>query len=196
MVADRLPDWLRSNLDLVGVGIVLYAVPFVLGVVLTTQLDVTAGLSAESVASRNPIPDGEITFWSIFANNVRVWAFLVLGAFMLGFVTVVNLMINGFTLGTILGGVVATGGLPLGGVLLSVVPHSVFELPAMWVAGAAGLTVPRGVVRYVLDRQENVVETDAVVEFALLSVAAMVLFLVGAWVEANVTVSLIETFYG
>lgn len=137
-------------------------------------------------ASGDPVP--EVTTLGLFVHNAGVAARMVVGGVLGGVPTVYLLLFNGFVLGSVL--VDAAGALgPLTTVAL-LVPHGVFELPALWLAGA----VPARWLHVVWavasgrDRATPVPRVMLRTVFALVVVLA--LLAVAAAVEATVTADL------
>ncbi|WP_425604292.1 stage II sporulation protein M [Natrinema gelatinilyticum] len=80
---------------------------------------------------------GERSIWFFFSRNAVVATLLYFGTLIFGIITSSTLLYNGFVVGYALSG--------SENVLYSIVlivPHAIVELPAFWIAGAAGLRVP------------------------------------------------------
>lgn len=80
------------------------------------------------------MPDVSFSFWAIFLHNALIALVLAAGGVFLGGPTILVLVLSGIPLGV---------GIRTGIDPLFILPHAVFEFPAIWLAGAAGLLVPR-----------------------------------------------------
>jgi len=77
-------------------------------------------------------------------------------------------------------------------ILLYTVPHGILELPSIWLAGAAGLKGPQVFLRYL--RGGEFVTKEDIKEYLTLSTISVVLIVIAAWVEANITPKIAERF--
>ncbi len=128
----------------------------------------------------------DISLPEILINNIKVILYLVLGGFTAGFLTLHNLIVNGFLVGSSLKFLVCRD-LPYHVIILLTLPHGVFEIAAVIFAGAAGFKIPFEVVRYLLGRKNKVLTKEDLKEFLILSLVAIVLIIIAAWIEAYVT---------
>lgn len=132
------------------------------------------------------IESPEVEF--LLKNNLKV-----MGAHLLFPYTIQLLIKNGFTLGFMVGAAL-NGGLSIVGVLAMVAPHGVLEFPGLLIAGTAGLKPLHELVRYLRGRKDHVFGRQETVQFIRLVIVASLLIVVAAFVEANVTASVAETF--
>lgn len=144
---------------------------------------VAVGLLMQSPVIPVDSPTGsERSIWFFFSTNAMVATLLYFGTFTFGISTSVTLLYNGFIVGYALSG--------SENVLYSIVllvPHAIVELPAFWIAGAAGLRVPFELIRYFSGRQERLVRKSSVKRSGRQFAFAIVLLGVAAWIEAAVT---------
>lgn len=142
------------------------------------------GLLVESSALASGTDQfGRRSVWFFFSRNVYVAFVLFAGALTFGVVTGMTLFYNGFVVGYAL----SNSGRELVTTLLLVLPHGVVELPAFWLAGAAGFTVPYGLVRYLAGDRESMLTYDDLSESAWQFALACGLLLVAAVLESTVT---------
>lgn len=73
----------------------------------------------------------------IFSRNFRVSLLLSFGGFFLGLFPIISLFINGFIVGLMIGILFLSGALIL--ILTSLVPHAIFEIPAIIISSALGI---------------------------------------------------------
>lgn len=71
-------------------------------------------------------------------------------------------------------------------------PHALFELPATWVAGAAGFKVPYELIRYFQSKKEHILNKQEIYDFLVLAMTAIILIVIAAFVEANITMKIAE----
>lgn len=93
---------------------------------------------------------GSISALGLMTNNWRAFLVTVLYGFLPFFpLSVLSLAANGLLLG-LLGGWYQAGGLPMAAYLAGILPHGVLELGALVLAAACGLTLCRGMSRWVV----------------------------------------------
>lgn len=119
------------------------------------------------------------TFISIYLNNLGVaTSAYVLGIFY-GIVPWLVVLVNGFILGLAVVVVVSKGFLDPITAILAILPHGIFEIPAILMAAAAGIMLYRGTLK-----KEGLDVTYASLKLYVLSVTV---FLLAAFIEAYVT---------
>jgi len=132
-----------------------------------------------------PISDSSFeNFVKIFTNNSMVALFMFLSGLFFGLGPWFIMAFNGLMVGLVVLAVHRSG-MPLGQILLGLLPHGVIEIPAIAIAGVAGIVWYRELVRGEGEPAERF-KRGAVegVKLFLLSVA---LLLVAALIEAYVT---------
>jgi uncharacterized membrane protein SpoIIM required for sporulation len=118
-------------------------------------------------------------------RNGVVAAVLAGGAITVGGATIVLLLINGFYLGAQI--TAATAGGQFVVVAVSVVPHGVFEVPGLLLAGAAGLLLPGEFVRYLFGWRPDPPGWVALRQSVLVAAVGLLNIAVAAVVEGFVT---------
>ncbi len=131
----------------------------------------------------------EYNFIDILINNIKVIIINLLGGFLLGSIVVTNTFLNGVNLGTFLKLFVDGNITPLHAILL-IFPHGIFEIPAIIIAGAAGFKIPYEIVRYLAGRKEQILTKEDFKEYLTLALISIVLIVIAAWIEANVTLKI------
>ena len=115
-----------------------------------------------------------VGLFSILTNNLRLASILVLGGFLLGAPTVVELALNGFVLGSTVSQLQAVPMVFVAGVL----PHGVLELAGEIVAGSIGLRFARTELNLIRNRDAELsmkpIAVNAGVAILLVSVAASI----------------------
>lgn len=137
---------------------------------------------------------GELSAGGVLGNNLSACLF----SSILGFVPFVCL--PAFPLGLnalLLGGMAAltqTGGTSLGLYLLAILPHGIFELPAMWLSFAIGLTLCREITALCRKRPHEPFSRTLWRCGQFFSLGVVPLLILAALVEAYVTPALLERF--
>ena len=75
-------------------------------------------------------------------------------------------------------------------VLLLIFPHGIFEIPAIIIAGAAGFKIPYKIIRYLAGKKEQPLTKEDIKEYLTLALISILLIVIAAWVEANVTLKI------
>jgi stage II sporulation protein M len=148
------------------------------------------GLGEQVTRSQSPL---ERT-WIIYRNNAQAVSAMMLGGLILGLLPMLGMFGNGFIVGVVVGlsGRLAPAGADAWQMFLALAPHGVVELPAIWLGAAwamklgLGWLTPAAAGR----RWDTFVQTarEAVVVLGV----SMVLLLVSAVVEANLTLTLVR----
>ena len=136
----------------------------------------------------------DISTASIFTHNIRT-AFMVYAGGVIGIVTAGLLSLNGFIIGAFLGYFMNGGAInhnsisPL--VFMSyIIPHGIFEIPALIIAGAAGFRLTTIIADLINSlRGKPYVNNDyqKFKDSMALLVIAVILFAIAAVIEANFT---------
>jgi stage II sporulation protein M len=189
-------QWLGTAVREHGRYLLLSVALFVVGVALGAALvargvDLLAGLGLDNLSRVFP---AEPTVAFILLNNTRAFVVFLLGAFTLGLLTVLGLVVNRVLLGYV--GALAAGNRGIGYVLLAIAPHSVLELPALFAASAVAFRVVARVGARVVGGRSTVMTGDEWRRTAGLVVTAWFLLAVAAFVEIHVTFTLVEALYG
>lgn len=146
---------------------------------------------------QNRVVQGEIqlTTLSIFSNNIHVALSIYLGGLVLGTLSAIYLIMNGLFIGY------AGTQFPLGDYILYTIPHGIPELLGIIISGTAGFRLASCVLHILQDlthMRSDVSRTnqfkyileihlDEFWESLKLLLIAVVLLLVAAFIEANIT---------
>ena len=125
------------------------------------------------------VPQVQMSVFSsaIMTNNVQVAFFAAAGGILAGIGTVLILVLNGVSIGSVLGLYHAHGAGPL--IWTFVLPHGVLELTAIVVAGAAGLVLGRAIVTPGRRTRGRALREDGRQALALVAGAAFLLVVAG-----------------
>jgi uncharacterized membrane protein SpoIIM required for sporulation len=100
----------------------------------------------------------------------------------------VNLFSNGFILGSAVKTV--ANQLKLTETLSLILPHGIFEIPALIIAGAAGFKIPYELLRFALGKKEEIITEEDAKEFFKLVGISIALIFIAAVIEAEITLKL------
>lgn len=148
---------------------------------------------------KNRVVQGQIqlTTQSIFVNNITVALSIYLGGALIGIITAVYLIFNGIFIGY------AGTQFPLGDYILYTIPHGIPELLGIIVAGAAGFRLGSCVLHIFKDLTRMRTDISKATQFKYiielhvdefwdsmkLLAIALVLILIAAFIEANITLA-------
>ncbi len=77
---------------------------------------------------------------------------------------------------------------------LYTIPHGIFEIPAIIIAGAAGFKIPYEIVRYLMGKKEEPLTKEDIKEYLTLALISIILIVIAAFVEAYITPKIAEYF--
>lgn len=183
----------KHNKMLFAISIIIFFSGFLVGSVITYWGDASASFEYEETHPEYPLnqfTNLEITSLLIKHNGIEVLA-LISGSFFLGLITLFNLFVNGITIGVVIMASTQKGLSPTTLSLL-ILPHGVFELSALFIAGAAGFKMPYELIRYLGNKKDYILNREEIKDFLILSGVSMVLIVIAGIVEANITLSLAE----
>ena len=125
-------------------------------------------------------------------NNIKIILSLIFGSLTFSTLTVVILLYNGIISGIIIKTVAKQIGLTKS--LFLILPHGIFEIPAIIIAGAAGFKIPYEIVRYLMGKKEQPLTKENIKEYLTLALISIILIVIAAFVEAYVTPRIAEYF--
>lgn len=182
----------RRNIFLLIFSTIIYVIGFISGCLLLyffhaniPSLEVFSSLENTLIFEDRP------TTLAILQNNANIILFLISGSFLAGLTTFMNLIFNGYFFGLFLMDCTRSG-MQITTILALTIPHVIFELPAIWVAGAAGFKIPYELIRYFLGKKEHILNKQEINDFLTLAITALILIVIAAFVEANITMKIAE----
>ena len=131
-------------------------------------------------------PKIQFNFPTILTNNLKVIFLMLAGAITFGLSTFINLMFNGFNVGVLVGSTFLTNE-PLKLITGLILPHGIFEIPAMLISAVAGFKIPYEVIQYLRDRKEKPLTEEDIKEFLKLAGISIILIIIAAFVEVYIT---------
>lgn len=184
----------RSNKHCFLLSSGLYILTFLIGLLIVlpiTDLN-SLSLTCFNVVSKPSEVNETVDSIYFIKNNLYATLVLLSGSFMLGFTTFTTLSFNGLALGITICSMLKSG-VAHSVLFLLTIPHGIFELPAIQIAGAAGFKIPYELVRYFSNKKDYILNKDEIMDFLALSVVSIVLIIIAAFVEANVTMRIAES---
>jgi stage II sporulation protein M len=182
---NRLYPYLKTSLAIFGSGIVI-------GLMSVTHFPELAGHFESSVVGFVKIFRGLSRFelaGAIFLNNaLKTLVGIILGS-LFGIIPVVFLLANGIALGVVFSLSAQSRGLWLS--VLSILPHGMLELPAVFLGSSIGLMVGSHVVKRLFRRAETTLGGELVQGLRFFCTVILPLLLMAALVEAFLTSALV-----
>ncbi len=137
----------KSYANSVALSLAIFIVFFLIGYFVVAPNEELAELLI--IAIQNEMgafsldDDPMLLMVEIFLNNLTAAVLLFLGGAVLGVVTGYVLLTNGFVIGLVMGYMTNLKGITLS--LVSIVPHGIFELSALFIASAMGFMLAESV---------------------------------------------------
>jgi len=138
-----------------------------------------------------PYIDSDPTTIMFIKYNGFIILTMIVGSFLFGVTSIANLLLNGIAFGMAISNMLKNG-TSLIEIFSITFPHALFELPATWVAGAAGFKVPYELIRYFQSKKKYILNKQEINDFFVLAVTALILIVIAAFVEANITMKIAE----
>lgn len=186
----------KRNRKILALSTAMFFVPLFIGVLIGYILPDAIG-SFLTGFSNELTRQVDISTLSIFMHNIRA-AFIAYAGGVIGIFTAIVLTGNGFILGAFVGCLMQGGAInhasvsPL--VFMSyVIPHGIFEIPALIIASAAGFRLTTIIADLINSlRGKPYVNNDyrKFKDSMALLIIAVVLFAIAAVIEANFTISI------
>jgi len=129
----------------------------------------------------------------LLVNNSRAFLLSILGVLTLGFLTAWAMVFNGIIVGNV--GAFIAGSIGIGYILVGLLPHGIFELPALFIAAGVGFRLLYRVGQRLRGTRDAIVTKRYLYRTGLLVLAGWLLLVVAAVVEAFVTPALLEALF-
>jgi len=171
----------------------LLVIGFLLGLSLSERYEIPHNINSAPLLKREfKFNESMFSFYYIFFNNLKVILSLSFGGVLtFGGLTFLNLIVNGINLG-----IMSYAYLNLGKpktFFLLILPHGIFEIPAVIIAGAAGFKIPYELLRYALGRKEEIITEEDAKEFFKLVAISIVLIFIAALIESTITLKIAKS---
>ncbi|AEH06440.1 stage II sporulation protein M [Methanothermococcus okinawensis] len=161
--------------------ILIFSIGFISGFIFIN--DFSKNYNGEEINQKLNI---KFNFPTILLNNLKVIFLMLAGAITFGFSTFINLIFNGFNVGILIGSTFQTNE-PLKLITALILPHGIFEIPAMLISAVAGFKIPYGITLYLLDKKEKPITEDDIKEFLKLALISIILIVIAAFIELYIT---------
>lgn len=174
-----------------------YGIAFSAGIISILVIHFTGATplpSEDEVVAPTAQPSPSPTVSMLLFHNGLILLFLATGAGLFGAPTVPLLSFNGYVHGIIVIESIL-GPLSVTQVVLLLIPHGIFEVPAVWIAGAAGLHIPLSVIQYLAGYSNIMLSLEHVLDTVVLLLVATVLVILSAFIEAYVTAVIFEMVF-
>ncbi|ADC66023.1 protein of unknown function DUF95 transmembrane [Ferroglobus placidus DSM 10642] len=168
--------------------ICISALLFILGVVIGSEMPHIDNESQKFIFQFENKCSNNVLFFYFLTNNLRLVGLLISGSALFGAPSCLNLMANGIFIGSTIKSAILTNKL-LEFILLTL-PHGIFEIPAIIIAGAAGFKIPYEIIRYLAGKKEQILTKEDIREYLTLALISIILIVIAAWIEANVTLKI------
>jgi stage II sporulation protein M len=155
---------------------------------LRPLLEFVGGVAERVVRAPSPL---ERT-WIIYRQNAQSLSVMMLGGLALGLIPALGLLGNGAMVGAVvgLGQQLSPERFDAWRIFITLAPHGVIELPAVWIGTAWAMKLGLAYLAPAAAGQRWAVFRQTAREAAVVLVVAMVLLFIAAAIEANLTLAL------
>ena len=213
LIGNEIKTAFIENKFLLLFSTLLFVIPMFIGYFFAPYIAGALNPMVDSFRDRVQQGEIKITPDSIFFNNVYVAIIMYFGSILFGIITVSALVTNGVFIGYF-----ATQ-MPLGAFLLYTLPHGIFEIPAIIIAGCGGFVLLKFIFNFVynvinykdipktdeFDNLNNLAIKDKIVlalnfniskltQSLALFALSVVLLIIAAFIEAYLTIPIASLF--
>lgn len=135
----------------------------------------------------------DLTASFFIVHNTQPFLISIAGALTLGILTAIVMVFNGLIVGNIGGSMAGAAGIDF--VIVGLVPHGIFELPALFIAAGVGFRLFHRFVDRVRGTHDRFLSRDYISRTLVLVAFAWLLLVLAAFVEAYVTPVLLEALF-
>jgi stage II sporulation protein M len=206
-IGNELKNAFIENKFLLLFSALLFLIPMLFGYFFAPYISEALNPMVDSFRDRIEKGDIKLTHDSIFFNNVYVGLMLYGGGIVFGLLTALILISNGVFIGYF------ASQMPLTTFLLFTLPHGIFEIPAIIIAGASGFIMFKFVLGFIktiiypkvdennlnLNMKNRIINSfntniDRLTQSLALLILSVILLIIAAFIEAYLTVP-IATFF-
>ena len=192
MPAEEIRSYLHRLRPYLVASIVFFGVGFVIGLMIVNRFpqmaDTFEGSLASFVKIFRGLPKLQLAA-AIFVNNtVKTLAVILLGT-LLGVIPAFFLVVNGAALGVVWSLSSETRGVWVS--VLSLLPHGMLELPAVFLGTAIGIMMGASIARKLFATSTSKIGTEIAHALKFFCAVIVPLLFVAAFVEAYVTSALV-----
>ncbi|NGM68825.1 stage II sporulation protein M [Natronolimnobius sp. AArcel1] len=190
-VENRRAVWFATGLFAFGtlIGVALLAAGFDL-------LEMVAELLEEELLPELEDEAGEFELTATFfiVNNTQAFLMAIAGALTVGLLTAFVMIFNGVIVGNV--GASAANEIGIDFIIVGLLPHGIFELPAIFIAAGVGFQIVYRFGQRVIGSRERFFTKSYVARTIAFVLFAWLLLVLAAFVEAYVTPALLEALFG
>jgi len=172
-----------------GVVICISAVLFILGVVFGSGMLYFSDKNQKFIFQFENKWSNNNLFLYFLTNNLKLVALLISGSVLFGVPTFLNLLANGIFVGSVIKSAILLRDEFLEFILL-ILPHGIFEIPGIIIAGAAGFKIPYEIIPYLAGKKEEILTKEDIKEYFTLALISIILIVIAAWIEAYITLKI------
>ncbi|WP_265109316.1 stage II sporulation protein M [Halosolutus halophilus] len=180
--------WFATGLF--GFGTIVGALLVAFGVDLTELL---AEMLMEEFSEEELAGGIELSATFFITNNTPPFLAAIVGALTFGFVTATIMLFNGVLIGNLVFAIGSETGVGL--VVALIVPHGIFELPALFVAAGVGFRLLHRTGQRIAGTRDALFTRAYLVRTGTLVAFGWLLLALAAFVEAYLTVPIAELFF-
>lgn len=178
----------------IGLSAALLIGSGILGLCVALTVDPSSGgaaiESAQVSSAQTTDAQSSPGVFHFIVRNGTVISLIAAGAVLFASTTIFGLLFNGYLLGYQIGAAATSNHILYVGA--AIVPHGLFEIPAILLAGAAGFLIPGEIIKYLLGRRETPVARRDFRQTVFLTALSVLCVIAAAIVEAVVTPRLIN----
>jgi stage II sporulation protein M len=192
MSSEERCSYFRQLLPYLKASLAIFATGFLIGLVIVSHFPEIADRFESSVVGFIKIFRGLSKFQlaaAIFLNNALKTLFAIVLGSLIAIIPVTFLLANGIALGVVFSLSIKARGLWLS--LLSIAPHGVLELPAVFLGTSIGIMIGAKVIKQLFERAETSVASEVVRGLRFFVTVILPLLFGAALVEAFVTSALV-----
>ncbi|HII67920.1 MAG TPA: stage II sporulation protein M [Thermococcaceae archaeon] len=169
----------------------LFFIGFLLGVSLSTHYKIHENDINIAPFLEKEFSEEKVSFSYIFTNNFKAALILSFGGTLtFGGLAFLNLVLNGMNLGALFYEALSSNDLNV--FLLLTIPHGIFEIPALIIAGSAGFKILHELLRFALGKKKEMITEEDAKEFFKLVGVSIALIFIAAIIESKITLKLAE----
>ncbi len=186
----------KNNYKIILVSMLIYFISTIIGFcIYQTTINTFNGIPDITVIKNKRIETyfTNLNLTSILSNNIVLIIQLTIGSALFGVTTFSLLIYNGILFGILLANSIESK-VTISEILLLTLPHGIFEIPAVIIAGAAGFKTPYEIVRYLAGKKEQILTKKDIEEYLTLALISIILIVIVAFVEAYITPRIAEYF--
>jgi stage II sporulation protein M len=191
-IFSSLTDFQREFLRYLGVSLFIFIVGSAAGF-FTSRADPAFGealltLFQELVANEIMADDPPFLALQLFLNNLQACVLLFLGGAAFGIITLFVLSFNGI----VIGGILQVVGEKTGNIVMfaAIIPHGIFEIPAVLVSSAFGLMLGRAITLELIGQGDATAQAVVVGRLFVRYVIPFIAF--AACIEAFITPAVLQ----